>query len=173
MRYAKIVYNDVVNSDGMALTFYCQGCTHHCKGCFNKDTWDFAGGQEFTEKELNEMRYALKNYPYDNIVLLGGEPFDNIKVCMQVIDLALEFNKKVWCYTGYTIDQIINEKGKRDLSSPYLGMLSYIDVLIDGEFKEELKNPKLKFRGSENQNIYNGKIAINPGVILKIEEYMK
>ena len=172
MRYAKIVYNDVVNSDGMALTFYCQGCTHHCPGCFNKDTWNFTGGKEFTDKELSEMRYALSNYPYDNIVLLGGEPFDNIPMAMKIIELAQEFNKKVWCYTGYTIDQII-DKGNWNLSSSYLNMLSCIDVLIDGEFREELKNPKLKFRGSSNQKIYNARATVSTGTIVELEEYMK
>lgn len=145
MKYASIVYNDVVNSDGIALTFYCQGCTHHCKGCFNKETWDFNGGKDFGDNELKEIEYNLKNYPYDNVVLLGGEPFDNEEVCMKVVQLAKRYQKNIWCYSGYTLEQLKEKDTK---------LLDNIDVLIDGEFKEELKDLTLKFMGSSNQRIH-------------------
>ncbi len=151
MRYAKIVYNDVVNSSGLALTFYCQGCTHHCPGCFNKGAWSFSGGNPFSEKEIAEMRYYLENYPCDNVVLLGGEPFDNLEVNLIIADLAKEYNKSLWCYTGYLFEELANKPE----SSKAARLLKQIDVLIDGEFREEMKNPLLKFKGSANQRIIN------------------
>ena len=148
MRYAKIVYNDVVNSDGMALTFYCQGCTHHCPGCFNKDTWNFNGGNQLTDKEINEMRYALSNYPYDNIVLLGGEPFDNIPTCMQIIELAREFNKKIWCYSGYTLDQLIDYA--MAINIPYLAINFPIDTCNDCGYSSQINTDECPVCGSAN-----------------------
>lgn len=170
MRYADIVYNDIVNSNGVALTFYCQGCKHHCKGCFNTSTWDFEGGKELNSEIIDKALNVIKMFPsgYDNLVLLGGEPFQNIDSCIEIV---LKFknlfpNKKIWCYTGYTWETLDNQ-----IMKEYL--LSQIDVLVDGRFIEELKNLKLKFRGSSNQRVIDVKESLKQNKVVLIDKYME
>lgn len=147
MKYANIIYNDVVNTDGVALCYYTQGCTHHCKGCFSKQTWDFNSGFELTGGKIDELSYCLKNYKYDYLCLLGGDPLDDLETSKFIINLCKKFqpNIKIWCYTGYTLETIPSE-------CRYI--LNYIDVLIDGQYVEYLKDLRLSFMGSSNQKIY-------------------
>lgn len=147
MRYANIIYNDVVNTDGVALCFYTQGCPHHCNGCFSKQTWDFDGGFELTDQIISEITYCLKNYKYDYLCLIGGEPLANIEVSEFIIKLCKKYQPqiKLWCYTGYTLETIPTKSRH---------ILNYIDVLVDGQFVEELKDLKLNWMGSYNQKIY-------------------
>ena len=145
MRYANILYNDVQNTDGLSLTFYTQGCPHHCFGCFQPQTWDFNGGFELDEAKINEIEYCLRNYKYDYLCLLGGEPLTNLKESQFMIDLCKKYqpNIKVWCYTGFLFEEIKTIK-----------ILNDIDVLIDGKFEKENYDATLKWRGSSNQNFY-------------------
>lgn len=167
MRYANVIYNDVVNSKGTSLTFYCQGCTHHCKNCFNKSTWDFKGGKQFNEDVLNEMMYVVKMFKsgYDNLVLLGGEPFDNIGVCLMIANAFKEKfqDKSIWIYSGYTYEEIQKDENK-------LNLLQLCDVLVDGKFIEELKDTRLKFRGSKNQRIILVKESLRQNKIIEKED---
>ena len=146
MKYANIVYNDTVNIDsGVALTIYTQGCPHHCDECFSPQTWDFEGGMEWTKQDEDNLIYCLKNYKYDWLVLLGGEPMCNLDFCQYLIDIVkeLQSNIRVWCYTGFEFDKI------RDLN-----IMDYIDVVKCGKFIKELSNVKLKYMGSSNQKLY-------------------
>lgn len=170
MRYADIIFNDLVNSDGVALTFYCQGCPHHCPYCFNKETWDFNGGLKLTEQILDDALEVVKNYSfgYDNLVLLGGEPFSNIEECNLLVKKwkALFPKKKIWAYTGFNWnDLLINEKR--------YSLLQEIDVVITGRFLNELKNPKLAFRGSSNQYIIDVQKSLKQGMPSLIKKYME
>ena len=170
MRYAGITYNDLVNSDGVALTFFCQGCPHHCPFCFNKETWDFEGGEELTEDIINQALNVVKNFSfgYDNLVLLGGEPFSNVIECTLFVDKWKEMfpKKKIWCYTGYNWnDLLINEQRYK--------MLQKIDVVITGRFINELKDPRLAFRGSSNQYIIDVQKSLKQGMPIIIEKYME
>lgn len=152
IRYNNIIYNDMANGEGMRISFFTQGCSHHCKGCFNKDiAWDFNGGKNFTVEVLNEIMFVFRNFKdgYNGLSILGGEPLDNLIVVKILIDTfrnEYEDSKTIWLYSGYTFEQILEDKNKLEL-------LSKCDVLIDGKFTEELYNPDLKFRGSENQRI--------------------
>lgn len=170
MRYANIIYNDLVNSDGVALTFYCQGCPHHCPYCFNKETWDFNGGLELTEAIVEDTLQVVKNYSfgYDNLVLLGGEPFANIKECFLFVDKWKELfpKKKIWAYTGYNWNDLLVDQRKYEL-------LQKIDVVITGRFLNELKNPKLAFRGSSNQYIIDVQKSLKQGMPITIKKYME
>lgn len=167
MRYANIIYNDIVNAKGMSLSFYTQGCTHHCKGCFNKGTWDFKKGNMLNENKIKEIKNILKIHgnQYDNLCLLGGEPFDNINTSNFIINLFKNElqNKTIWCYTGYTFEELIQNSDK-------LKLLKEIDILIDGEFIEELKDVTLKFKGSSNQRILDIKESLrqNKAVLYEI-----
>ena len=170
MRYANIVYNDIVNSNGVALTFYCQGCKHHCKGCFNTSTWDFKGGKELTCNIIDNALNVVKMFPsgYDNLVLLGGEPFQNIDTCLAIVIKFKKLfpNKNIWCYTGYAWKELIQDKEK-------INLLQYIDILIDGKFIEELRDLNLKFRGSSNQRLINVDESLKQNKIILVDKYME
>lgn len=149
MRYIKIKDNDIANGEGISMSLWTQGCPHHCKGCFNKETWDFKGGKKFTSKEKDYILNNINKNEIDrNLSILGGEPLcdENIE---GVIKLCKEFkelypNKLIYVWTGYNIENF-NETQK--------SLLKYIDVLIDGKFEEDLKDITLKLRGSSNQRI--------------------
>lgn len=156
MNYATIKKLDVANGRGLRVSLFVSGCTHHCKGCFNPETWNFEYGEPFTEEVEKELLEALKPDYIQGLSLLGGEPFEpvNQKALLPFVRKvkAMYPNKNIWCYTGYDFEQdILTEKlGDWEITSE---LLSYIDILIDGEFKLELKNPNLRFRGSANQRV--------------------
>lgn len=156
MNYAKIKKCDVANGTGVRVSLFVSGCTHHCKNCFNKEAWDFNYGQEFTKKEEDMILEDLKpDYIY-GLSLLGGEPFEypNQQGLAPFVKRVKEEypEKKIWCYTGYKFDDdIIKQMVPKYECTKEL--LRNIDYLVDGEFVEELKSPKLKFKGSSNQRI--------------------
>lgn len=147
MRFHNITYPDVNNGEGCRVTLWVAGCTHHCKGCHNPQTWSFKSGREFTEDIKNKL-YNVLRLPYiKGITLSGGDPLDSFDDIFELVkDIKNSFNDKdIWLFSGYTLEDIQNSE-----KSVILG---YIDVLVDGEFKEELKDLSLKFRGSSNQRI--------------------
>ncbi|MBQ8997734.1 MAG: anaerobic ribonucleoside-triphosphate reductase activating protein [Clostridium sp.] len=149
MRFSKIKNNDIANGEGIVLSLWTQGCPHHCKGCFNLETWDFDGGREFTAKDKQYIFDNIdKNNIKRNLSILGGEP-----LCPQniegVISLCRDFkevypDKKIYVWTGYVLE---------DFNELQNDLLQYIDVLIDGKFEIENKDLTLKLRGSRNQRI--------------------
>jgi anaerobic ribonucleoside-triphosphate reductase activating protein len=150
MRYNTIIYNDICNGYGTRISYFCQGCSIHCEGCHNTSLQDFNGGREFTKEILDESLAVFdlfKNY-YDGITLIGGECMDNLDFGIFV---ASEFkrrfpNKTIWIYSGYTFEEIIEDKNK-------IKLLKFCDVLIDGRFIKKLKDTTLRFRGSSNQDL--------------------
>lgn len=176
MNFAAIKKTDVANGPGVRVSLYVSGCTHHCKNCFNQETWDFAYGKPFTEAQVEEILQALAPSYIRGFSLLGGEPFEpvNQKVLVKVLKKIRETypQKTIWCYSGYLFD--------KDMLAGRLGdfattkeMLSYIDVLVDGEFVDALKNLNLRFKGSENQRIINVPKSLAAGKIIlwQGEEY--
>lgn len=153
MRFSKIKDNDIANGIGITMSIWTQGCPHHCGGCFNKETWDFNLGKEFTNDDLNYIISNIDSFNVKrNLSVLGGEP-----LCPQnvegVINLCREFkkvypNKLIYLWTGYTIEEF-NQKQKQ--------ILEYVDFIIDGKFEETKKNLNLKLRGSSNQRILDVK----------------
>ena len=153
MRFSKIKDNDIANGIGITLSIWTQGCPHHCGGCFNKETWDFNLGKEFTNDDLNYIISNIDSFNVKrNLSVLGGEP-----LCPQnvegVINLCKEFkkvypDKLIYLWTGYTIEEF-NQKQKQ--------ILEYVDFIIDGKFEEAKKNLNLKLRGSSNQRILDVK----------------
>lgn len=147
MRFHNITYPDVNNGEGCRVTLWVAGCTHHCKGCHNPQTWSFKSGREFTEDIKNKL-YNVLRLPYiKGITFSGGDPLDSFEDVFELIkDIKNSFNDKdIWLFSGYTLEDIQNSEKKI--------ILEYIDVLVDGEFKEDLKDLSLKFRGSSNQRI--------------------
>lgn len=163
MNYADIKRIDVANGPGIRVSLFVSGCTHHCKGCFNPETWDFAYGKLFTENEMDEIIEELRPSHIKGFTLLGGEPFEYVNQ-QGVLPLLRRIKeelpeKDVWCYTGYLFDKDIKEKMMVKWPETR-EMIKYIDILVDGEFKEELKDLKLRFRGSSNQRIIDVKKSI-------------
>lgn len=156
MNYATIKKYDVANGPGVRVSLFVSGCTHHCPGCFNPETWDFNYGNPFDSDVMNEIIKALEPSYIRGFTLLGGEPFE-YKNQQGVLPLLREIknrfpHKDIWCFTGYDFEKdILGDMVKKWPETSE--MLSYIDVLVDGEFMESLKNLSLRFRGSSNQRL--------------------
>ncbi len=147
MRIHSITYPDINNGLGCRVTLWVSGCVHHCKGCHNKETWDFNSGREFTEDDENKIFEILEKPYIKGLTLSGGDPlcsYDDILHLSKKIKKKFE-NKDIWLYSGFTFDEI---------KQNYNEILEYVDVIVDGRFVENLKDVSLKFRGSSNQNIW-------------------
>lgn len=171
MNYAEIKNCDIANGEGVRVSLFVSGCTHHCKGCFNPMTWDFDYGKPFTEEIENSIMKMLEPVYIDGLTLLGGEPMepDNQKVLVKFLEKVKSKypEKNIWCYTGYTLetDLLSESRARCDVTDK---MLSFIDVLVDGEFILEKKNISLAFKGSENQRIIDLPNTLKEGrVVLK------
>lgn len=156
MNYAEIKKCDIANGLGVRVSLFVSGCTHHCKNCFNEVTWDFHYGEIFDEKVENQILEYLKPNHITGLTLLGGEPMEpsNQRVLLPFIKKvkATYPNKNIWMYSGYIFDKELlqDSRARCEVTDE---LLSYIDVLVDGRFVEELKDLSLKFRGSSNQRI--------------------
>ena len=176
MNYCGIKKCDIANGLGVRVTLFVSGCTHHCKGCFQPETWNFEYGDKFTADTENELLEALEPDYIHGITLLGGEPFEpeNQRVLVGFIKKVREKfpNKNIWCYTGYLLDEELL-KPSRARCEVTDEMLSYIDVLVDGEFELDKKNISLQFCGSENQRIIDVKATLEKGEIVLWEDKSK
>lgn len=154
MNYADIKYCDVANGIGIRVSIFVSGCTHHCKNCFNEVAWDFNYGKPFTEKEIDQIIEYLKPDYITGLSVLGGEPFEHTNQAglLPLLRKVREIypDKDIWCFTGYDFEKDILGRMCQDWPETN-EMLSYIDVLIDGKFVEELKDLTLRFKGSSNQ----------------------
>lgn len=151
MRIAGINKNDVVNGEGICVALFTQGCPFHCKGCFNPETWDYNGGKEVPISDLIsdvEAAIAANGVPR-NFSILGGEPL--IERNLEELKILLSTIKKdfphitIFLWTGFTIEE---------LTSAQKEVTQYIDVLIDGQYNEKLRDVSLHLRGSSNQRIF-------------------
>ncbi len=164
MRYNKIRKMDISNGPGVRVSIFMQGCVFHCKNCFNPETHDFNGGKEFTSDtiarvlELGEKEYIV------GLSILGGEPM-HPKNREGTLKLARAFkekfpNKTVWVWSGFLFDKDLKEE--KDLQ--------YIDVLVDGRYVDELHNPLLKYRGSENQRVIDVQKSLKSKKVVLYEQ---
>ena len=157
IKVANILYETMTDGPGMRTSIYCQGCSHYCKGCHNPQTWDFSGGKEYT---INELFEIIVDDDFSDVTFSGGDPMFQVEAFTELAKMVKnKTNKTIWCYSGYTYEQI-KENPKMSLILPFL------DVLVDGRFMIEKRNPDLKFRGSENQRI----VHLKGGEIDFIEE---
>ena len=156
MYYGNIKKYDIADGPGVRVSLFVSGCRHHCKGCFNAETWDFQYGQPYTQEVEEEILAALKPGYIEGLTLLGGEPFEPenqaelVKLLKKVRTTYPD--KNIWCYTGYLYDVDLIPGGKV-YTEVTEEILSYIDTLVDGEFIEAEKDLSLQFRGSRNQRI--------------------
>lgn len=153
MRYSGLIKNDVAAAPGVSVTFFTQGCPHHCKHCFNPETWDYNGGKEFTNETLEEIITALeKNNIQRNLCLMGGEPLcpENAFQTLLIINTVKQKipNTKIYIWTGYLLEDLLEE------NRIYIKeILQKADVLIDGPYIHEERDITLQMRGSKNQRI--------------------
>lgn len=174
MNYATIKPVDIANGPGVRVSLFVSGCTHHCKGCFNAQAWDFQYGDPFTE-EVQEQIFSYLDHDYmEGITLLGGEPMEpeNQEGLLPFVrELKRRFpEKSIWCFTGYDFEKdILGSMMKTSQTTRELVPL--FDVMVDGKFEEELRNLSLKFRGSENQRILDVKKSLAEGKAVWMEQY--
>ena len=166
MRYAQIRDMDISNGRGIGCSIFLQGCSMnpHCKNCFNKSTWDFNGGCEWTDKETEQLFEILKKPYISRFTLLGGEALDQAKDLSQLLyKIRDEFpNLKIWIYSGRTLEENMKNPLKAEC-------LSLCDVLVDGAYVDELKDLTLAFRGSSNQRIIDLNETFNTNKIVELK----
>ena len=157
MNYATIKYNDIANGTGVRTSLFVSGCTHRCKGCFNEIAWDFSYGEPFTRETEQAIVDSLEAPYVSGLSLLGGEPMEpvNQRGLLPLLRRVHEElpEKTVWVYSGYTYECDLKSPTGRAHCEVTDEFLNYVDVLVDGEFIEDLKDITLQFRGSSNQRI--------------------
>ena len=165
MNYATIKKTDVANGPGVRVSLFVSGCTHHCKGCFNSEAWDFHYGQAYTEETEQEILQALAPDYIRGLSLLGGEPMEpeNRGAVLSLVKKVREQypQKTIWCYTGLTFEQILTHPSQRAL-------LERVDVLVDGPFILAQRDPDLVFRGSANQRVIDVPASLRRGEVVTI-----
>lgn len=169
MNYGTIKNCDIANGEGVRVSLFVSGCTHHCHNCFNPETWSFSYGSPFDEQAQSKLLTLLSPDYIDGLSLLGGEPFepDNQRALVPFLKKvrAQYPGKTIWCYTGYTLESdLLSESCARCECTDE--MLSLIDVLVDGEFIEAQKNISLAFRGSENQRLIDVPATLSSGSVV-------
>ena len=163
MRYNLIRKMDIANGPGVRVSIFMQGCEFHCKNCFNPDTWNFEGGKEFNNDTIKEVLDLCEPSHIKGLSILGGEPMHprNIEA---TTSLAKAFKEKypeknLWVWSGFLFDKDLKEKE----------VLKYIDVLVDGQYKDELHSPKLNWRGSSNQRVIDVQESLKQNKVIVIE----
>ena len=163
MRYNLIRKMDISNGPGVRVSIFMQGCHFHCKNCFNSETWDFEGGKEFTDDTINKVLDLSNKDHIVGLSILGGEPMHPVNI-EGTTKLAKAFkekypNKNIWVWSGFRYEDL---KGK--------DVFKYIDVLVDGQYVDELHDPTLKWRGSSNQRVIDIKETLkNNDIVLKCD----
>ena len=157
MRLAGIVRDSIVDGIGVRDVVFFQGCGKRCKGCHNPDTWDYGGGcHRFMGDVVNELAESS-----NDVTISGGEPFDQFEDLLEFCRRLRELGKRIWVYTGNVVDPT---------KSCYQKLARYVDVIVDGRFVEELKDPDLLFRGSSNQRIIDLPMSVILGEIVEWED---
>ena len=161
MNYNKIRKMDISNGPGVRASIFMQGCEFHCKNCFNPETWDFKKGKEFTDKTIERvLELADKEY-IQGLSILGGEPMHpkNIDNTLKLVKVFKEKypEKDIWVWSGFLFDNLKDKE-----------VLKYINVLVDGQYKDELHDFRLKYRGSSNQRVIDVQKSLKRGKVCEI-----
>ena len=160
--YAQIRKYDVANGFGIRVSIFCTGCTHKCHGCFNELYQDPNYGEKWTQEQTNLVVEYMKDTAVKGLTLLGGEPFQNTWLVDVIREVKKQTNKEIWAYSGYTYEKLIEDKDR-------LEMLKECDILIDGPFIQELKDLKLRFRGSSNQRVIDVQKTLETGKVVVLD----
>ncbi len=162
MRYNKIRKMDIADGPGVRVSIFMQGCNFHCKNCFNPETHDFNGGKEFTDDTIKRVLELCDNENIEGLSILGGEPMNpqNIDGTTKLAKAFKEKypNKNLWVWSGFTFDKDLKDKE----------VVKYLDVLVDGQYVDELHNPSLQWKGSENQRVIDVKKSLAQNQIITL-----
>ncbi len=174
MNYGLIYNCDTANGPGLRVSLFVSGCTHHCPGCFNAQTWDFNFGQPYTEQIQTDILDMLDNSYIQGLTILGGEPMEpqNQPAVYGLVKAVRERlpEKDVWIYSGYTFEELQNPEARCYTANTH-DILSLIDVLVDGRFVMAEKDVTLTFRGSRNQRILDAKASLKASKPCWVEHY--
>ena len=164
LRYAGLKENDIVDGEGVCVSFWVQGCCHMCDGCHNPDTWDINGGLELPNTYVDDIISLLsKNGIQRNLSILGGEPCldSNVSIVLPLLKKVHTEAKfsKIYLWSGFTFEELLQRDNTKEL-------LHYVDVLIDGKFELEHRDITLKFRGSPNQRVIDVQKSLSSGKVV-------
>ena len=172
MNYCALKNCDVANGPGMRISLFVSGCTNHCPGCFQPETWNFDYGEPFTEETEEEVLRLLDHSYIDGLTLLGGDPMEpsNQRALMPLLRKIRSRlpGKTIWCYTGFLLDEELLREGSHPRCEVTDEMLRCLDVLVDGRFQEELKDIRLNFKGSANQRITDLPKSLESGQVVTL-----
>ena len=165
IRLAGIAENSLVNGKGLRKVFFSQGCSHHCEGCFNQHTWEFAGGRMF---DMDELIQKVKDEPFlDGVTFSGGDPFQQADKFAYLAKKLHEANINIWAYTGYTFEELM----KLAQTNPHIKqMINNVDVIVDGRFMKDKMSENLKYCGSSNQRVIDVKSSLNENKIILFKD---
>ena len=176
MNYANIKYLDIANGAGCRTSLFVSGCTHHCEGCFNAETWDFGYGKPFDAEVEEKILESLAPHYVEGLSVLGGEPFEvpNQRVLLPFLRRVRERypDKDIWIWSGYTWEELHDLVNRRCRCEATDGILGLIDILVDGEFILARKNISLRFRGSDNQRVLDVPESLRQGMPV-LSHFMK
>lgn len=168
MRYASMRNLDISNGENIGVSLFVQGCHFHCNNCFNSETWDFEGGYSWTEKATKDFLNLINRSYIKRVSILGGEPLTsrNVEEIFHLISTIRNLfpTKTIWLYTGFTWEQIMNPTNSDDILRKEI--VSQCDVVVDGEYIDELRDITLKWRGSSNQRVIDVKKSIEKGDVV-------
>ena len=162
MKYNTIRKMDISNGPGVRVSIFMQGCAFHCKNCFNPETWDFEGGKEFNDDTIKTVLDLGGQSHIKGLSILGGEPMhpSNIEGTTKLAKAFKEKypDKTIWAWTGFKFDRDLKDKE----------VMKYIDVLVDGQYQDELHSPILKWKGSSNQRVIDVKQSLDKNEVIQI-----
>ena len=162
---ADLQSDSIVDGPGLRTVIWTQGCSHHCRGCQNPQTWDFEGGGEVPIKMVLE---AIDKLHYQNgITFSGGDPMFQPEACTKIAKYCKEKGYNIWVYTGFKYEELIKMSKEKPI---YKKFLSYIDVLVDGKFKLKERNLNILFRGSTNQRLIDVQKTLSSDEIVLFDE---
>lgn len=164
MRYNKIRKMDISNGPGVRVSIFFQGCAFHCKNCFNPETWDFNAGEEFTDETIEHILKLCEPDHIEGLSMLGGEPMHpkNIEGTTRLAKAFKEKfpNKTLWSWSGFPYEDYVSKQE----------VINYLDVLVDGQFVDELRNPNLRWKGSSNQRVIDVPKSLKKGEVVLLKE---
>ncbi len=157
IRILDILHDTTVDGPGFRTSIYCAGCRHHCAGCHNPQSWDFAAGRDV---EVDELMQEIESDPFADVTFSGGDPFFQAEAFTELARrIKSETRKTIWCYTGFLYEDLLRQPAHRAL-------LEQLDVLVDGPFIQSLRDVDLLFRGSSNQRLIDVPASLKAGEVV-------